>query len=164
MPLLSLPRKGRRARSKARSETDAIQGPNESGLAVPRPTESGRDLGIGPSILRTFAPPTMQNRVSSGTWAVSSREMEIHLTVSPPHRWRRLRPHPVCYRKDQTSEAMGSYPQLEHRHKREQAWTEFGVHCVSLGQGGRRCSQGILGHFPSAQGCCGWSYCNPQTS
>ena len=79
--LLSPLRKHRRARSKARSEADAVQDPNENNLAVPRPAESDIDLGAGSSTVPTFLPPALQNRAYSGTRTIEFRA--THLTILP---------------------------------------------------------------------------------
>ena len=63
--LLCLPRNNRRARSKARSESDAVGDPSEVGLTAPRPAESNPDLGIGLSISPKSVPSTSQNRESN---------------------------------------------------------------------------------------------------
>ena len=78
---LSLPRKDRRARSKARSEADAVRDPSEADLAVPRPVESDINLGIGSSTSPTFLPPALQNRAYSGMWMIVFRAM--HLIILP---------------------------------------------------------------------------------
>ena len=83
MPLpgfLSIPLKGRRARSKARSEADAIQDPSEDGLLI-LPTESDQDRGSRSRTVPATVTSTLQNQVSSGTRAGFG--LAIHLTVLP---------------------------------------------------------------------------------
>jgi len=63
---LSLPRKDRRVRNKARSDAGPTQDPSGVDLAAPRPVESDPDLGTRSSTSPTFVPSTSQNRVSSG--------------------------------------------------------------------------------------------------
>ena len=52
---------------------------------------------------------------------------------SAKRRRRRFRSYPICHQKGQTPEALGSYPQSEHCHKRDKVRVEFGVHRVRLG-------------------------------
>jgi len=79
---LSLPRKDRRARSRVRSEADAIQDPSRADLAISSPAGSDPDPGTGSSTLPTFGPSTSQNWVSSGT-ETSIILQGIHLKVLP---------------------------------------------------------------------------------
>jgi hypothetical protein len=74
---LSLPRKDRRARSEAGSIVD----PSEVDLVVPRPAESSSDLGIGPSILPTPVPSTLQNRESSGMRTALFRTIRLTIAI-----------------------------------------------------------------------------------
>lgn len=75
--LLSPSRKGRRARSKARSDADAVEGSNEVSLAISHPAESDTDLGTGPSTLQTSVPPSPKLRESGGMWMTLSRAPRI---------------------------------------------------------------------------------------
>ena len=54
---------------------------NEAGLALPRPTESGSDVGAGSSNSATVTPSTSQNLVSSGMLTPLSQD--ICLTAPP---------------------------------------------------------------------------------
>ena len=84
MPLprfLSLPRKDRRSRSKARSEADASQDPSEAGLAAPHPPGPDSHLGAGSSIVTAVTPSTPKNRVPGGTQTLLPQN--LHLTILP---------------------------------------------------------------------------------
>ena len=79
--LLSPLRNHRRARSKARSEIDAIQDPGETELVAPHLVGSDPDLGTLSSALPTVIPRPLQNWVSSGMRTAASQA--IYLTVLP---------------------------------------------------------------------------------
>ena len=69
MPLsgfLSLPRKGRRVRSKDRNEAGTVEDPSGVGQVVPHPAEQGQDLGTGSSSPPTTVPLNSKNHVPSG--------------------------------------------------------------------------------------------------
>jgi hypothetical protein len=78
---LSIPKKHRRTRSKARSELDPIEASSEADLAVPRPTESTPDLRIGTSTLPTPDPLISGDQKPSGMRATAFQT--IHLTILP---------------------------------------------------------------------------------
>jgi hypothetical protein len=77
--LLRLPRKGRRARSEARSEAEATNAPSEANLAVPRPTEPNPNLRIDTLTLPLSSPLAPRDQESGGMRMVLSRA--IHLTI-----------------------------------------------------------------------------------
>lgn len=74
--LLSLPRKDRRARSKDKSEVDAIGEEKQVDPAVPALVEE-----IGSSISPTSAPSTSRGGGPNGAWAALFRM--VHLTILP---------------------------------------------------------------------------------
>jgi hypothetical protein len=78
---LSIPKKHRRTRSKARSELDPIEASSEADLAVPRPTESTPDLRIGTSTLPTPDPLISGDQKPSGMRTTAFQT--IHLTILP---------------------------------------------------------------------------------
>jgi len=63
---LHIPKRHRRARSKARSEIGSVEGQSGADLAVPRPTESTPDLGIGTSTLSTSSPSVPRDQEPNG--------------------------------------------------------------------------------------------------
>jgi hypothetical protein len=71
--------KHRRKHSKARSDTNSIESPNEPDPAVPRPTEPTQDLQIGSSTLPTSSPLIPRDQESSGTRITLLRA--IYLTI-----------------------------------------------------------------------------------
>jgi len=88
---LHIPKKHRRERSKARSEIGSVEGQSGVDLAVPRPTESTPDLGIGASTLSTSSPLVPRDQELNGrqttlSWVILLTSLAVQ--HRPSHRFR----------------------------------------------------------------------------